>query len=48
MSMPDAKIHPTATGKAIKVVEAHHDPEDLVFYSGQSNMKPTANKKQRE
>ncbi|KAK9897987.1 glutathione-S-transferase [Cystobasidium minutum MCA 4210] len=34
MPMPDAQIHPTATGKAIKIVEAHHDPQDFVFYSG--------------
>ena len=34
MPMPDAQIHPVATGKAIKTVEAHQDPQDLVFYSG--------------
>lgn len=32
--MPDAQIHPVATGEAIKTVEAHQDPQDLVFYSG--------------
>lgn len=35
MPMPDAQIHPTATGKAIKIVEAHQDPQDFVFYSGE-------------
>jgi glutathione S-transferase len=34
MPIPDADIHPVATGPAIKVVEAHQEPQDLVFYSG--------------
>jgi len=34
MGMPDASIHPTATGLAVMVVEAHQDKQDLVFYSG--------------
>lgn len=32
--MPDEHIHPTATGLAKKVVDAHQDPQDLVFWSG--------------
>lgn len=32
--MPDASIHPTATGQAKDTVDAHKDPQDLVFYSG--------------
>ncbi|KZS86847.1 glutathione-S-transferase [Sistotremastrum niveocremeum HHB9708] len=32
--MPDADIHPNATGRALKVVEAHQEPADLMFYAG--------------
>lgn len=35
MPMPDAQIHPVATGNAIKIVEAHQEPQELVFYSGE-------------
>ena len=34
MSVPDVKIFPHATGEALKTVEKHQDPQDLVFYSG--------------
>ncbi|AFR98466.2 glutathione S-transferase [Cryptococcus neoformans var. grubii H99] len=34
MPMPDEHIHPTATGLAKKIVDAHQDPQDLVFWSG--------------
>jgi len=38
MPIPDAHIHPTATGKALKTVEAHSKPTDngdgLIFYAG--------------
>ncbi|KAL7009181.1 hypothetical protein EMMF5_001379 [Cystobasidiomycetes sp. EMM_F5] len=37
MGMPDADIHPTATGKAISTVNAHQDPQDLIFYSEEEN-----------
>ena len=34
MSVPDVQIFPTATGAAAKTVEAHQDPQELIFYSG--------------
>ncbi|KAL8291904.1 hypothetical protein RQP46_002162 [Phenoliferia psychrophenolica] len=34
MAVPDASIHPHATGPALKIVEAHSAPQDLIFYSG--------------
>jgi len=34
MSVPDQKIHPHATGEAQKLVEAHSEPQDLVFHAG--------------
>ncbi|OBZ69936.1 Glutathione S-transferase omega-1 [Grifola frondosa] len=34
MSAAEQKIHPHATGLAAKTVEAHQEPQDLVFYSG--------------
>ncbi|EGN92742.1 hypothetical protein SERLA73DRAFT_190579 [Serpula lacrymans var. lacrymans S7.3] len=34
MGIPDEKIHPVATGVAIKTVEKHQEPQELVFYSG--------------
>lgn len=34
MPMPDAQIHPVATGKAAETVKAASAPQDLVFYSG--------------
>jgi hypothetical protein len=34
MPMPDAQIHPTATGKAKDIVDSHQDKQDLIFYSG--------------
>ena len=34
MSAAEQKIHPHATGLAAKTVEAHQQPQDLVFYSG--------------
>ncbi|KZP28522.1 glutathione-S-transferase [Athelia psychrophila] len=34
MAVPDAQIHEHATGVALKTVEAHSEPQDLVFYSG--------------
>jgi glutathione S-transferase len=35
MAIPDADIHPTATGHALKTVEAHQDPAAVVLYSGE-------------
>jgi len=32
--MPDADIFPHATGEALKTVEQHQEPQDLVFWSG--------------
>jgi len=34
MSIPDAQIHPHATGTAAETVADHQAPQDLVFYSG--------------
>lgn len=34
MSVPDVQIFPHATGQAIKTVEAHQDPQELIFYAG--------------
>ena len=34
MAVPDASINPHATGPALKIVEAHSAPQDLVFYAG--------------
>jgi len=34
MSLPDEHIHPYATGPAAKTVDAHQEPQELVFYSG--------------
>ena len=35
MSKPDAAaIHPHATGRALQTVEAHQEPQELVFYAG--------------
>lgn len=34
MAIPDQDIFPHATGAAAKTVEAHQDPQDVVFYSG--------------
>ncbi|KAF8993023.1 glutathione-S-transferase [Cyathus striatus] len=34
MGIPDEQIHPTATGEATKLVAAHQEPQDLVFYAG--------------
>lgn len=31
---PDEQVHETATGAALKTVEAHKEPQDLVFYAG--------------
>lgn len=36
MPMPDAAIHPTATGAALETVQKHQKEEDLVFYTGKS------------
>lgn len=36
MPMPDAQIHPSATGKAKEIVDKHQDPQELVFYSGET------------
>lgn len=36
MPMPDASIHPTATGKAKQTVDEHQAPQDLIFYSGET------------
>lgn len=33
-SHPDSKLHPVATGPAIKIVEAHQKEEPLKLYSG--------------
>jgi len=34
MSIPDAKIHPVATGRAADTVAKHQQPQELVFYAG--------------
>ncbi|THH30883.1 hypothetical protein EUX98_g3328 [Antrodiella citrinella] len=34
MSIPDAKIHPVATGVAAKTVANHEGPQDLIFHAG--------------
>jgi len=34
MAIPDADIHPEATGVAKTTVDAHSKPEKLIFYSG--------------
>jgi hypothetical protein len=34
MAIPDAEIHPRATGAAAKLVAAHQDPAPLTLYSG--------------
>ncbi|KAL4064732.1 glutathione S-transferase [Scleroderma yunnanense] len=34
MTLPDASIHPIATGKAAETVRKHQNPQELVFYSG--------------
>lgn len=34
MSIPDAQIHPHATGPAEAIVAKHQEPQDLVFYAG--------------
>ncbi|KAH8113513.1 glutathione-S-transferase [Phellopilus nigrolimitatus] len=34
MSLPDARIHPHATGEAAKTVEKRQQPQELVFYAG--------------
>ncbi|RSH92030.1 hypothetical protein EHS25_009401 [Saitozyma podzolica] len=34
MPGPDENVHPEATGEAKKLVDAHQDAQDLVFYSG--------------
>ncbi|EAU91255.1 hypothetical protein CC1G_06890 [Coprinopsis cinerea okayama7 len=34
MAIPDAQIHPVATGAAAALVEAHQAPQELVFYAG--------------
>lgn len=34
MAIPDADLHPVATGPAIKLVEAHKSPEQHILYSG--------------
>ncbi|KAM0747047.1 glutathione-S-transferase [Meredithblackwellia eburnea MCA 4105] len=34
MPMPDAQIHPHATGKALEIVKTHEKAQDLIFYSG--------------
>ncbi|CED84382.1 glutathione-s-transferase [Phaffia rhodozyma] len=34
MPLPDAHIHPVATGKAAELVAAHKTPQDLIFHSG--------------
>ena len=31
--MADADIHPVATGAAARVVSAHQEPQELVFYA---------------
>lgn len=32
--LPDEHIHEHATGVALKTVDAHKEPQDLVFYAG--------------
>jgi len=34
MGIPDEDIYPTATGEALKTVQAHQSPQDVVFYAG--------------
>jgi hypothetical protein len=34
MSAPDEQIFPHATGNAISTVEAHKEPQELIFYAG--------------
>jgi glutathione S-transferase len=34
MPMPDADIHPVATGDAKKTVDAHQADQGLIFHSG--------------
>ncbi|KAF8132219.1 glutathione-S-transferase [Mycena galopus ATCC 62051] len=34
MGVPDEQIFPHATGNAISTVEAHKEPQELIFYSG--------------
>ncbi|KXN87456.1 Glutathione S-transferase omega-1 [Leucoagaricus sp. SymC.cos] len=34
MSVPDAQIHPYATGAAAETVAKHQDPQELVFWAG--------------
>ncbi|KAH7928707.1 glutathione S-transferase [Leucogyrophana mollusca] len=34
MGVPDADIHPTATGQAADTVAQHQSPQELVFWSG--------------
>jgi glutathione S-transferase len=34
MPIPDEQIFPHATGNAISTVEAHKEPQELIFYSG--------------
>jgi glutathione S-transferase len=34
MGMPDENIHPHATGAALETVNAHQEPQDIVFWSG--------------
>ena len=34
MAIPDAQIHPSATGPAAKIVSAHQSPAPLTLYSG--------------
>lgn len=38
MSIPDAKIHPVATGRAADTVAKHQEPQELVFYAGWVNL----------
>lgn len=33
MPTPDENVHPTATGLAKQTVDAHQDPQEIVFWS---------------
>lgn len=41
MPGPDENVHPEATGEAKKLVDAHQDAHDLVFYSGWVRLHPS-------
>jgi hypothetical protein len=34
MPVPDEQLFPHATGNAISTVEAHKEPQELIFYAG--------------